>query len=197
MAPASTESERPLATRLTLFCCAATAIIRAGGFARADEPLDAGGRDKARRRTVLPRPERVVSSPARAALETAAAMGFAPEREHRLADLDHAPWQGLTLAEAHARAPEQLAAWLAAPERGTPAGESLAAARRRVRPWLAGVADDGRGVLAITHAAIVRAILAEALDMPDGATMRFDIAPLATVRLSFHHVWRVQQLGAD
>jgi len=184
-----------MATRLILLCCAATGSSRAGAFPSRDEPLDDGGRDKARRRSIGPRPDRIVRSPARAAAETAAAMGLDADVEDRLAEMDVGAWQGRSLAEVHAAEPHALATWLARPERGAPSGETLGQVRRRLRPWLAAMEGEDRTVLAITHAAIIRAALAEALELPDRSAMRFDIAPLAAMRLSFHREWRAQALG--
>jgi broad specificity phosphatase PhoE len=106
-------------------------------------------------------------------------------------------WSGRTFAEVHESQPAALARWIAAPELGTPGGEAFAAVRERVRPWLADMEAQEATVAAITHASVVRAILAEALALPDRSVMQIDIAPLSETRLSFHRAWRLQELRGD
>jgi broad specificity phosphatase PhoE len=184
-----------MATHLILLCCAATASARTGGFASPGEPLDAGGAEKARRRSLPVRADAVWRSPARAAIETVAAMGIEAAPEDRLADMDFGQWAGRSFAAVHEEAPEEIGAWIAAPERGAPGGETFARVRHRVRPWVETMSGTDRTILAITHASTVRAVLAEALDLPDRPVMRFDVAPLSVARLSFHRAWRLQSLG--
>ena len=188
------QKARSMATQLTMLCCAATAASRVGAFPARDEPLDDAGLDKARQRSIAPEPAVVLRSPARAAGETAAATGFTATVEDRLADMDFGVWEGRSLAEIHMTQPQELERWITQPERGAPSGETLDQVRQRVRPWLAAMERTDRRVLAITHAAIVRAVLAEALELPDRSAMRFDIAPLSAVRLSFNREWRMQEL---
>lgn len=184
-----------MATSLTLLCCAATASVRAAGFPGRHEPLDAGGADKARRRSIDRHPELVLRSPARAADETALSLALDAAIDERLRDMDFGAWAGRSLEQVDRDDPAALARWIAQPHRGTPGGETLAQVRDRVRPWLDGMAGEDRTILAITHASTIRAILCEALDLPDEPAMRFDIAPLSGARLSFHRGWRLQRLG--
>jgi broad specificity phosphatase PhoE len=188
------KAQRSMATQLTMLCSAATAASRVGAFPARDQPLDVAGFDKARRRSIAPKPAVVLRSPARAAGETAAALGFAATLEDRLADMEFGVWEGRSLAEIHTTQPQELERWIAQPERGAPSGETFDQVRQRIRPWLAAMERTDRRVLAITHAAIVRAVLAEALELPDRSAMRFDIAPLSAVRLSFNREWRMQEL---
>ncbi len=128
-------------------------------------------------------------SPARAALETAAACGLVATKDERLRDQDFGGWAGLSFDEIP---PAALGAWLAAPEEGVPGGESLAAVAERVAPWL----DEqiGRDVVAVTHPMVIRAIIAVALKMPVAATLGIDVAPLARVTLSYNRQWRLQAI---
>jgi broad specificity phosphatase PhoE len=181
-------------THLTLLSAAATATVRTGGFPAAGEPLDEGGQAKARRRTIARAPDRMVRSPARAAEETAIAMGLEVPIEPRIGDMDFGRWAGRSFPEVPA---DELGSWLSAPEAGAPGGETMEQVRARVRPWLAEMAGEGLAVLAITHPMTIRAILAEALGLPDGAAMRIDIAPLSAAILSCRGTWRLQQLCGD
>ncbi|WP_019831281.1 histidine phosphatase family protein [Sphingomonas sp. PR090111-T3T-6A] len=184
-------------THLSLLCCAGTASARAGGFPDPAEPLDEGGLAKARACRLERTPGLVLRSPSRAAVETAAAMGIGASAEPQLADIAFGAWTGLSFAELHERDPAAFAGWLADPRQAAPGGESFEALRARVRPWLAEMTEREAATLAISHAMPIRAILAEALGLPDDAAMRFDIAPLSVAMLSHHRGWRLQQIRAD
>lgn len=181
-----------MSTRLVLLCAGATASARRGQFPDPAEPLDDGGRAKARALVMdTPAALRCVVAPTRAAEETAASLGLDGVTEPALRDIDHGAWTGRPL---DAIAPAALTAWLAAPESGAPGGEAMAAVAARVGPWLDTVRVARQAVLAITHAAVIRAVLAEALAMPVAATLAIDIAPLSRVVLSCHDRWRLREL---
>lgn len=179
-------------TRLVLLCCGATESARSGGFAAPTEPLDDGGRRRAAAlRLDGPAPRLIVTSPARAAIETAAATDQAARVEPALADVDWGAWTGLGFDAIDAA---RLAGWIARPELGAPGGETFDQVTARIAGWLDGLAESGDPVLAVTHPMVVRAALCAALGMPAAAALRIDIAPLATAVLSFHNVWRLQEL---
>ncbi|MBB4618182.1 histidine phosphatase family protein [Sphingomonas abaci] len=178
-----------MSTRLVLLCAAATQSRREPGFPGPADPLDAGGIAKARMlRLEGPAPERVMLAPDRAGRETAALLGLSGGEAKALAERDHGAWSGCGF---DAIDPAALTAWLAAPEAAPPGGESMAAVAARVAPWLAAL--DGR-VLAITHAAVIRAAIGVALDVPVAATLAIDVAPLTSVILSRHGRWRLRAL---
>jgi broad specificity phosphatase PhoE len=185
-----------VATRLTLLACAATASARTGGFATADEPVDEGGRRRAAAfRIDGPRPDRVVTSPALAAIATASQLGFAALPEPRLGDQGHGAWSGKSFDAVAAEAPGAFRDWLAAPDAGAPGGEPLAAVCERAGEWLDAQRDADAAVLAITHPMVVRALLSHALSIPLQATLDIDIAPLGSVGLSYNGRWRLQSLS--
>ena len=116
----------------------------------------------------LPRdlPEmRIVCSPLRRCVETAALLGCAAApREPRIAEMRWGAWEGRRLAELReqlgaAMAENEARGWDFRPEGGESPREVLA----RVRPWLAEVAARGEPTLAITHRGVIRAVLALAL----------------------------------
>jgi len=184
-----------MATRLILLCAGATASMRVGGFAAADEPLDNGGQAKAaQRRLDGPAPARVFAAPTRAAAETAAAMEIATETIAALADADAGAWAGRSLADLHAAEPARLMQWLADPAAGTPGGETMAALTARVGAWLDDQARMDTPILAIAPAGPIRAAIAYALSVPPAATLRIDVAPLSATTLSFNRTWRLQEL---
>nr|WP_246616704.1 histidine phosphatase family protein [Sphingomonas yunnanensis] len=182
-----------------MLCAGATEATRAARFAAPGDALDPAGLIKVRAlRLGAAASWRCVAAPERSARETAAALGLPATDEPALADRDAGAWRGRALATLPA---EELAAWIATPERGAPGGESLDAVRARVGTWLDSLAARGEGRwLAVTHAAVVRAALAHALALPVAATLAIDVAPLAIVVLSFTDRWRLRELrrgGAD
>lgn len=108
---------------------------------------------------------RIVASPLRRCVETAALLGCgAAEREPRLAEMRWGAWEGKRLAELRrelgaAMAENEARGWDFRPEGGESPREVLA----RVQPWLAEVAARGEPTLAVTHRGVIRVVLAQAL----------------------------------
>ena len=126
-----------MATRLTLLCAGATASSRTGGFPAPDEPLDEHGKRKAAAlRLRGPRPDLVVTSPSRAAIDTAHAAGLDTAVDVSVADLRYGDWSGRALAEIETRDAPALLAWFADPVQATPGGESMAKLLSRVGAWM-------------------------------------------------------------
>jgi len=127
--------------RLTLVAHASTAATARAVFA-GDEGLEPRGAAAAAAATRLRRVTRTVCSPARAAVETAAALGLAATVDAGLADWDLGEWRGRALD-----AVAGIAEWVADPDAAPHGGESLTALLARVAAWLAAVdptvAPDG------------------------------------------------------
>ena len=119
----------------------------------------------------------VVSSPARRALETAAALGT-PEVDERLRELDFGELEGRTYEEIERERPELFARWMRTPtEVRFPGGEGFEDLRERA---VAAAAElrarhDGGTVAVVTHGGVVRALLADALGLPSAAIFRLDV----------------------
>lgn len=181
-----------MSTRLVLLCAGGTASARRGRFPDPAEPLDTGGAAKARGLVLDgPSPHERWCSPARAARDTAAALNLVAGDAPALRDIDHGDWTGKAL---DALDPLAVADWLADPAAGAPGGESMAQVASRVGSWMDERTGGERRVLAVTHAAVIRAMIAHALAMPVDAALGIDIAPLSTTTLSFHERWRLQEL---
>ena len=176
----------PLRTRtLLLVRHGTTSAVRRAAFPL-DEPLDPSARSAAAAATrSLGHNDAAYASPARAAVETARALGTAPDIEPALADCDPGRWGGLTLTAVQESAADALADWLTDPDATPPGGESLTAMGRRVGEWLDRQArlDPGR-VVAVTHAAPIKAAAAYVLGLSHEATTRMDIAPLSVAEVS-------------
>ena len=170
--------------RLTLLCAAATGATRRNAFPDG-EPIEAAGRDAAARlRGSLPAHGRAVTSPALPARETAEAAGMAATVDPMLADLDLGLWSGRDLSAVEAEAPAGLAAWLSDPAAAPHGGESLVALDARIGAWLAARSRERGRVLAVTHAAPIRAAVLRAIGAPLAGFWRIDVPPLAVVTLT-------------
>ena len=105
----------------------------------------------------------VLTSPARAARETAQALGFDAEVETALRDCDYGRWRGLASKDVAEREPDAFAAWLGDPASAPHGGESVAALIERVGAWLTQALAREGATLAVTHASVVRAAIVNAL----------------------------------
>jgi broad specificity phosphatase PhoE len=172
--------------------------MREGAFPAPEDPLDDGGARKAGDyRLSGGKADLVMVSPALAARQTVDALGLEASIVHSLRDVDHGGWVGQSFETIHHRDAAALFAWMADPAKGAPDGESLAAVRDRVSPWLEAQASRDLHLLAITHPMVIRAIISATLDIALAATMRIDIAPLTAVGLSFNGGWRLQAIASD
>ncbi len=181
-------------TRLLLISHAATAAMRSGRFP-ADDPLDARGLAEvaAWREHLTPGLDEpaIFTSPAACARDTAQALGFGTETnahmEPALADADPGRWRGRRLADIANEEPEALAAWTRDPDAAPPGGESFSAVLARVGGGLdalpvASRSDPGE-IVAITHAAVIRAAIIHALGASPASFTRIEIASLSIVEV--------------
>ena len=172
-----------MADRLLLVRSAATAATRRAAFA-CDEPLDAGGKRAARG---LAGPLRHVgtafSGPELRSMQTATAAGLEAIADPDLSDLGAGAWTGLELEEVGERDPACLRAWLQDPDAAPPGGESRTELRARVARFLKRANAERGGVVAVTHASVVRTAVVLALDAPPQAFWRVDVAPASVTEL--------------
>lgn len=94
--------------------------------------------------------------------------------------------------------PAAVHAWLTDPDAAPHGGESLTVLLARVGAWLDAdhAGDDAAHVVAVTHAAVVRAALVVTLGAPASAFWRIDIAPLTvTVLRGRPGRWTVRGTG--
>ena len=127
---------------------------------RADTPLGAAGRDRARTGR-LPRAcdgALCLSSPLTRALETARLLGLEPHPEPRLIEMHWGEWEGRRLAELRS----EIGAAMAANEaRGLdfrpPGGESPRDVQERLKPLLAELSGP---TIFVTHKGVLRALYA-------------------------------------
>jgi broad specificity phosphatase PhoE len=175
-----------MTARLDLLAHGASEATRAARFPD-DEPLEASAAQallglSGRLRSHA----RVLTAPARAARETATALGLDAQVEIALRDCHYGRWRGLASKDVAEREPGAFAAWLGDPMAAPHGGESVAAFIERVGAWLGQALAREGATLAVTHASVVRAAIVNALGAGPSAFARIDVAPLSLARLSGH-----------
>ncbi|MBN9098016.1 MAG: histidine phosphatase family protein [Pseudonocardia sp.] len=185
----------PVSARLTLVAHGSTRATTAAAFGD-DEPLDERGLATViRARARLGRVSSAVSSPALACRQTASALGLDAVVDPMLADWDLGRWRGRTLDQVAAEEPAAIRAWLGAETAAPHGGEPLAGLLARAADWLCTIPERGHTV-AVTHPAIVRAVVVATMSAPAAGFWRIDISPLtATVLRGGPERWTVRSTG--
>ena len=157
-----------------------------------DAPADVSDRSMlSRLRLLLPDPHVALSSPARRARETAAALGLVAGTDPAFSEQDFGRWTGRTHEEIRQDSEAAHDAfWCAPASNRPPDGESFIDQIARVGDGMAALpAGD---VIVIAHSGTVRAALAVALDLPPENALRFVIDPWSLTRLDrLDDGWRV------
>lgn len=143
---------------------------------RADVPLNDRGAAQARAvaASFVQRPDAIVSSPLRRALDTAngigSAVGIAVAVDDRLIEMDVGEMEHLTGAELRERYPEFLGLWISggAADARMPGGETLREVQDRA--WAAVLdlhASHPEGeVIAVTHNFVILTLICRAIGLP-------------------------------
>uniref|UniRef100_UPI0021BF0F60 histidine phosphatase family protein n=1 Tax=Frankia gtarii TaxID=2950102 RepID=UPI0021BF0F60 len=100
--------------------------------------------------------------------------------EAALRDLNVGDWRGRGLDEIPLA---ELRRWHEDPAMAPPGGESRMDLLGRVGDWLARVGGQPGGLIAVTHPAVVRAVLLLVLRCPPEVFWRIDVAPLTATLL--------------
>ncbi|MGX5848509.1 histidine phosphatase family protein [Mesorhizobium sp. PL10] len=180
--------------RLTMICSGATPATRKGSFPL-DEALDPRSLALAATMT-LRRADRVWTSPARRARQTAEAMALKPSVEPLLAEQDFGRWVSKSFAEVQALDPNGVAAWLSDAEAAPHGGESLADVARRASRLVDGLIQTSGHTVAVTHASVIRAAIVLVLGAPLSACRRIDVEPLSLTDFrSDGHRWMLRSTG--
>ena len=184
-------------TRLTLLCRGATTANRKGIFGL-DEALAPDEAQAAATVFARLRPsDRLVCAPEESARSTAAAHSAGCTVDGGLADVDYGAWRGRTLTEVAQTEPDALRQWLSDPAVAPHGGESIAALHERTARWLQGRNGTGGHMVAVTHAAVIRVLVAEVLEAPLGSFWKIDPAPLTITELRHDgRRWSLHVMGA-
>jgi alpha-ribazole phosphatase len=124
----------------------------------------------------------VYSSPSTRALDTAVAVAspqaLAPVVDDRLREIDFGELEGLSYDQIRGGWAALYRDWMERPTRVTfPGGESFADLRSRVLSAVAGIRDrhEGDVVALVAHGGAIRVVLADVLELTDGAIFRFGL----------------------
>jgi ribonuclease H / adenosylcobalamin/alpha-ribazole phosphatase len=134
----------------------------------------------------------VVSSPLRRALQTAeiaaAALDLPMLVDEDLRETDFGAWEGLTFAEALARWPDLVTAWLADPSVAPPGGESFADTALRVRHARDRLLARGPGgtILVVSHVTPIKTLVRLALQAPPIALHRMHLDSACLTELDWY-----------
>jgi len=174
-----------MTTRLCLICHPATPDMRAGRFP-VDPPLDERGYEQAIQagaRIKQRVPNAIgLCSPAACARQTAEAFDLRATPTPSLCDVDYGTWRGKSLAAILQEASGDAHAWLHDPFMRSHGGEAFADVILRVGTWLDALLLQGN-VIAITHAAVIRAALVHVMGAPPAALFQLEAAPLSVIEL--------------
>lgn len=190
--------ETKRATRLTFLCRGATAANRLSRLS-SDEPLLSRERERAERLArLLPAYDAVFCAPEASARETAAFLAAHPALAEPLRDAAYGRWSGRSVDEIAAEHPGDIQTWLSDPAAAPHGGESFEAVRGRCVSWLDGQHAMGGHRLAVTHAIILKVVLAHVLEAPLSAVWRIDVEPLGALTLtSDGRRWALRFFGAQ
>ena len=124
----------------------------------------------------------VYSSPSTRALDTAVAVAspqvLSPVVDDRLREIDFGELEGLTYDEIRGRWAALYREWMERPAQVTfPGGERFADLRSRVLSAVAGIRErhEGDAAAVVAHGGVVRVVLADVLELTDGAIFRFGL----------------------
>ncbi|HEX3493549.1 MAG TPA: bifunctional RNase H/acid phosphatase [Streptosporangiaceae bacterium] len=131
----------------------------------------------------------IVTSPLRRARRTAEAVAQASGAplvvDDDLVEADFGAWEGLSFAEASAKSPDEMKAWLASADAAPPGGESFTDVARRVLRALDRLLDayPERTLVLVSHVTPIKTLLCRALLAPPAALFRIhlDVASLSQV----------------
>ncbi|WP_037155320.1 histidine phosphatase family protein [Rhizobium freirei] len=171
-------------TRLSWICHGPTEANRKGCFPD-DEPLE----EKAAQRddlslTRLGTIDRVWTSPALRARQTATLLGFDAIPDPAVRECDYGDWRGRSLTELHGSDPDSLALWMTDPDAVPHRGESLSSVVRRTGEWMGHHLHDAGHTVIITHASVIRAAVLHVLQAPPSAFWTIDVEPFGLVEMT-------------
>jgi broad specificity phosphatase PhoE len=182
-------------TKIIWLCHGATAAMRKGAFPAPGDAIDDGGAQKIAKLDLRDlKHDHAVTSPSRAAVETAQALGLLAVEEAAIRDIGLGRWTGTSFEAAASSEGKAISAWFADPAITPPDGEPLADVADRINGWMDAQRETGSCVLAIAQPMVIRMAIAHALQCSLPSACKIDIAPLSRTSMSFNGKWRLQEL---
>ncbi|WP_434458037.1 alpha-ribazole phosphatase family protein [Stutzerimonas urumqiensis] len=157
---------------------------------RLDDPLsETGWRQMREAVRAAPRWQRILSSPLRRCADFAAvcaeAWGVPLRLDPRLMELDFGAWEGRTAAELMETDAEALGRFWRDPYAFTPPqGETMVDFERRVTAAIEDARAGEGDVLVVTHAGVMRLLLARAQGLPRARLLEVEVRHAALIRLA-------------
>jgi broad specificity phosphatase PhoE len=178
-----------MTTRLVLIRHAATSATRRAAFPL-DEPIETAPAP-----TPL-RADTCLTAPETNCQQTAKALGLTATVDDALRDCDFGSWHGHTLDELTGSDPVAVTRWLTDPTAAPHGGESTVDLIARAAAWLDSLPRDREKIVAITHAAVIKAAVVHAILATPQSFWRIDVPPLSHTVLSGQPTsWTLRTLG--
>lgn len=183
--------------RIILISHAPTSAVRRAAFP-CDEPIEEIARARIRGGNWhADRAQCIYCGPEKRTQETATILGLSATVDPALRDCDYGAWAGHDLNELEREHPEDVALWLSAPDAAPHCGESIRDLIMRMASWLTGQTKSACAI-AVTHPAVIRAVILSVLGAPPQAFWRIDIAPLTLTDIRFNGgSWTLRCAGAS
>lgn len=136
-------------------------------------------------------------APSSSSRQTAGLLGLSAIEAPALADLGVGRWAGRRIADIADSEPATLRAWMTDPAAAPHGGESVLDLLSRAGAWLAQVGEPSGRIVAVTHAAVIRAVVVAAIRATPDTYFRLDVSPLSLVELgSADGRWNLRSFGA-
>lgn len=179
-----------MTSRVVLIRHAATAATRRAAFPD-DDLIETMPEPVALRADVC------LTAPETSCCQTAKALGLTATVEDALRDCDYGDWHGHTLDEVTAAEPIAVTQWLTDPSAAPHGGESTLDLLGRVAAWLDGLPRGHHRIVAVTHAAVIKAAVVHAILATPQSFWRIDVPPLSRTVLSGHPgQWTLRTLAS-
>jgi len=184
-------------TRITFITHAATLEQKSGMFP-ADETIDETTIAKLTAlRWGSPKVQRAWASPETRARQTAIALDLSPAEAPELRECDFGAWAGRSLEQVYSEDSTGASSWLGDLGAAPHGGESYRQLIARVGAWLDEQQGTGHAIV-VTHASVVRAVILHALNAPEEAFRRVEVAPLTVTDLRLNgKSWHLRSAAAS
>jgi broad specificity phosphatase PhoE len=183
--------------RITFITHAATREQKSGIFPAGEVLEEATVENLTTLRWESPKVLRVWASPEVRVQQTAIALGLNAVEAHELRECDFGAWAGRSLEQIYSEDSAGTSLWLADLGAAPHGGESYRQLIGRAGAWLDEQQGTGHAIV-VTHASVVRAAILHALNVPEEAFRRIEVAPLTATDLRWNGKgWHLRSAGVS